>query len=132
MWTYILVAFAIVIVFGWNIDPVTLFGDTGTLGTIPVIVTYLITNLALPVYMFKHHRADFSFVRHLIIPLLGTALMLFPLWGLVQPGQPYPFNIYPYLALGLLVLSVIYGAILANRSPDLVQRIGSYVADEEY
>jgi hypothetical protein len=50
----------------------------------------------------------------------------------VQPGQPYPFSIYPYLALGLLVISVIYGAVLANRSPDLVQRIGSYVADEEY
>lgn len=134
MWAYILVAFAIVLVFGIGlaIDPVTLFGDTGTLGTIPVIVTYLITNLALPVYMLKYHRADFSAVKHLIIPVLGTILMLFPFWGLVQPGQPYPFNIYPYLALALLVISVIYGAILANRSPDLVQRIGSYVADEEY
>jgi amino acid transporter len=134
MWTYILVALVIVLVFGYayNIDPVTLFGDTGTLGTIPVIVTYLITNLALPVYMLKHHREDFSPVKHLIVPLLGTVLMLFPLYGLVEPGQSYPFNIYPYLALGLLVLSIIYGAILAKRNPNLVQRIGSYVADEEY
>ncbi len=134
MWTYIIVALLIVLVFGYvyNIDPVTLFGDTGTLGTIPVIVTYLVTNLALPVYMLKHHREDFSPVKHLVIPLLGTGLMLFPLYGLVEPGQPYPFNIYPYLALGLLVLSVIYGFILAKRSPDLVHRIGSYVADEEY
>lgn len=134
MWAYIVVALLIVLVFGtlYAIDPVTLFGDTGTLGTIPVVVTYLLTNLALPVYMWRHHRADFSPVRHLIIPLLGTAFMLFPLWGLVQPGQPYPFNIYPYLSLGLLVLSLIYGAILAKRDPDLVQRIGSYVADEDY
>lgn len=132
MWTYVLVAFVIVIIFGWNTDPVTLFGETSTLGTIPVIITYLITNLALPVYMLKHHRADFSPVKHLIIPLLGTALMLFPLWGLVEPGQPYPFNIYPYLTLGLLIISLIYGSILAKRNPDLVQRIGSYVADEEY
>ena len=134
MWTYILVALAIVLVFGYiySIDPVTLFGDTGSLGTIPIIVTYLITNLALPVYMLKHHREDFSPVKHLIVPLLGTGLMLFPLYGLVEPGQSYPFNIYPYLALGLLVLSIIYGAVLAKRSPDLVQRIGSYVADEEY
>ena len=134
MWAYIVMALLIVLVFGtiYAIDPVTLFGDTGTLGTIPVVVTYLITNLALPVYMLRHHRADFSFIRHLLIPLLGTVFMLFPLYGLVQFGQPYPFNIYPYLALGLLVLSLIYGAILANRDPDLVQRIGSYVADEEY
>jgi amino acid transporter len=134
MWAYIIVALLIVLIFGYiyKIDPVTLFGDTGTLGTIPVIVTYLVTNLALPVYMLRYHRADFSAVKHLVIPVLGTVLMLFPLWGLVQPGQPYPFNIYPYLVLALLVLSLIYGALLAGRSPDLVQRIGSYVADEEY
>jgi amino acid transporter len=132
MWTYVLVAFAIVIVFGWHTDPVTLFGYTGTLGTIPVVLTYLATNLALPVYMLKHHRSDFSPIRHLIVPLLGTALMLFPLWGLVQPGQPSPYNLFPYLTLGLLIISLIYGAILAKRNPDLVQRIGSYVADEEY
>ncbi len=134
MWTYIIVALLIVLIFGYayKIDPVTLFGDTGTLGTIPVIVTYLLTNLALPVYMLRYHREDFSAVKHLILPLLGTGAMLFPLWGLVQPGQPYPFNLYPALSLALLVFSVIYGAILAKRNPDLVQRIGSYVADEEY
>jgi amino acid transporter len=134
MWTYIVVALLIVLVFGtaYAIDPVTLFGDTGTLGTIPVVVTYMLTNIALPIYMWRHHRADFSALRHLIIPLLGTVFMLFPLYGLVEPGQPYPFNIYPYLSLGLLVISLIYGFILAKRDPDLVQRIGSYVADEEY
>ena len=134
MWAFIVVALLIVLGFGTidNIDPVTLFGDTGSMGTIPVIVTYLVTNLALPVYMWRNHRDEFSVVKHLIVPLLGTALMLFPLWGLVQPGQSYPFSLYPELAGGLLVLSVIYGAILAKRDPLLVQRIGSYVADEEY
>jgi amino acid transporter len=134
MWTYIVLALLIVLVFGtlYAIDPVTLFGDTATLGTIPVVVTYLLTNLALPVYMLRYHRAEFSAIRHLVVPLLGTAFMLFPLWGLVQPGQPYPFNLYPMLSAGLLVISIVYGAILAKRDPDLVQRIGSYVADEEY
>jgi len=134
MWSFILVALAIALVFGYgrHIDPVTLFGETGTLGGIPIIVTYLVTNLALPVYMLKNHRDDFSPVKHLIVPVLGTGLMLFPLYGLVEPGQPYPFNIYLYLVLGLLVISVLYGFILSKRTPDLVQRIGSYVADEEY
>jgi amino acid transporter len=134
MWTYVVIALLIVLVFGtaYAIDPVTLFGDTGTMGTIPVVITYLLTNLALPVYMLRHHKAEFGVVRHLIVPVLGTVLMLFPLWGLVQPGQPYPFNLYPYLTLGLFVLSLVYGAILAKRDPELVQRIGSYVADEEY
>ena len=131
IWTYILGALAITLVFGWKIDPVEFFGDIGTLGTIPIIIVYLLTNLALPVYMLRFHRADFSPVRHLVIPALGTALTLVPLWELIQPGQPAPFNLFPTLAgIGLLV-SLVYGAILARRMPDLVQRIGSYVADSE-
>jgi amino acid transporter len=134
MWSFILVALAIVLIFGYayRTEPVALFGYTSTLGTIPIILTYLLTNVALPVYMLKNHRQDFSVVRHLIVPLLGTGLMLFPLYGLLEPGQPFPFSLFPYLALGLCVIAVIYGALLARRSPDLVQRIGSYVADEEY
>jgi len=133
MWSFIGAAVAIAIVFGYayDIDPVTLFGETGTLGSIPIIVTYLVTNLALPVYMLKFHRADFRPVRHLLVPLLGSCLMLFPLYGLVEPGQPFPYSVYPYAVLGLLVVSGLYGLILAKSAPDLVQRIGSYVADEE-
>ncbi|HEX7390769.1 MAG TPA: APC family permease [Acidiphilium sp.] len=131
MWCFVLVAFLIVIVFGWNIQPVDLFGETGTLGTIPVIVTYLVTNLALPVYMLRYHRNEFNLLMHAIIPIVGTILMLFPLWGLIQPGQPAPYNIFPWAALGVLVLSIIYGFVLWSRDADLVQKIGSYVADEE-
>ena len=131
MWSFMLVAFAIVIVFGWNTAPVDLFGFTGTLGTILVIFGYLVTNLALPVFMFRRHRNEFKPVRHAVVPVLGTVLMLFPLWGLVQPGQPWPFNIFPWVALGVIVFAGIYGVILARRHPELVQRLGSYVADEE-
>lgn len=132
MWSFVLVAFAIVIVFGWNSKPVDLFGETGSLGTIPVIITYLVTNLALPVYMLRYHRSEFNALKHMVIPVVGTILMLFPLWGLVQPGQPAPYNLFPYVSLGVLILSIIYGVVLERRDPNLVQKIGSYVADEEF
>ncbi|MDE2318859.1 MAG: APC family permease [Rhodospirillales bacterium] len=131
MWAYISAALLITLLC-WNLDPVTIFGDTGTLGTIPIILVYLITTIALPVYILRFHKEDFSVMRHGVIPALGVILTLFPLWGLVQPGQPAPYNIYP-MATGIgLVLAIIYGVILAKRAPDLVRRIGSYVADEEY
>ncbi len=132
MWAYILVAFAIVIIFGWNVAPVDLFGDTGTFGTIPVVITYLLTNLALPVYMLRYHRSEFRAFRHLVIPVAGSVLMYWPLAGLFAPGQPSPYNIFPWASLAALVVAIIYGVILERRNPALVQRIGSYVADEEY
>jgi amino acid transporter len=131
-WAYILFALAVTFVFGWNLDPVTIFDYTGTVGTIPIIIVYLTTTVALPVYILRFHRADFSVLRHGIIPalaVLGTAL---PLWGLVQPGQPTPYNYFPAMAGVGLVIAIVYGVFLAKRSPDLVNRIGSYVADEEY
>ena len=131
LWTYIAVALAIVLVFGRNIAPVDLFGDVGTLGTIPVIITYLITNFALPVYILSYQRASFNLVRHAVLPALGALMLLLPLWGLVQPGQPAPFNVFPYAVYALLAMSLVYGAMLARRTPDLVRRIGSYVADGE-
>jgi amino acid transporter len=132
MWVFILSALAITLVFGWKRDPVTIFGDTGSLGTIPILIVYLVTTVALPVYILRFHKSEFNFLRHVVIPFVGVVLTLFPLWGLVQPGQPPPFNLFPAMTGVGLVLSTIYGIILARRTPDLVQSIGSYIADEEY
>ena len=131
LWAFIGVALTIVLVFGRHIAPVDLFGDVGTLGTIPVIVTYLVTNLALPVYVLKHARGEFGVVRHLILPLLGAVMLVLPLWGLIEPGHPAPFNLFPYAAGALLFCSALYGVLLAWRSPELMARIGSYVADAD-
>jgi amino acid transporter len=133
IWAFLLLALLIVLGFGtfYHIDPVTLFGEAGSLGTIPVIVTYLLTNLALPVYMLRYHRQDFNALKHLVTPLLGTLFMLLPLWGLIEPGQPWPFSLYPKLALGLLALSLVYGVLLFRLKPDLIHSVGSWVADDE-
>lgn len=132
MWSYVVFAAAIALGFGlfFGLDPVDIFGQTGTLGTIPVVIVYLVTNVALPVYVLRFHRADFSVVRHGIIPALALVLTLFPLWGLVQPGQPAPFNLFPALTGVGLLIAIIYGAVLARRDPDLARKIGSYVADD--
>lgn len=57
-------------VFGWNTSPVTFFGEIATLGTILIAFTYLVANLALPVYFRRFEPAKFSIVVHLVLPLL--------------------------------------------------------------
>jgi amino acid transporter len=112
-----------------GVAPLDYFGFAGTLGTMPVILTYMLTNLALPVYVIRYQRADLDIVRHLLLPVAGTTVMLLPLWGLMEPEQSWPFNTFPWITLGVLALSAIYGVLTARLAPDLVQRIGSYVAD---
>ena len=132
MWVFLSVAVALILGFSLlgGVAPMDYFGFAGTLGTIPIILTYMLTNLALPVYVFRYHRSELDVVRHVLLPIAGTAVMLFPLWGLIQPGQIWPFNVFPWIALGVLALSVLYGVVIARLSPDLAHRIGAYVADE--
>jgi hypothetical protein len=73
MWLFILSALAITLVFGWKRDPVKIFGDTGSLGTIPILIVYLVTTVALPVYILRFHNSEFNFLKHGIIPFLGVA-----------------------------------------------------------
>ena len=134
-WASFLVFFgiglAIVYIFGWTVAPVTFFGEIATLGTILVALVYLVSNIALPVYYRRHHPEQFSLLKHLILPLLGVLAIGFPLWALVQPGQPAPFNLFPWIALAVVVLALIYAIILSRRDPTLGDRVGSIIADRE-
>jgi amino acid transporter len=132
MWVFLIIAVALILGFGLlgGVAPMDYFGFAGTLGTIPIILTYMLTNLALPVYVSRYHRNELEIIRHVLLPVAGTLVMLFPLWGLIQPGQLWPFNVFPWVALGVLALSVIYGIVIARLSPGLAGRIGAYVADQ--
>lgn len=132
IWIFLLIVVALVlgfVLFG-GVAPLDYFGFAGTLGAIPIILTYMLTNLALPFYVIQHRRSELDILRHILLPVAGTLIMLFPLWGLVQPGQAWPFNIFPWIALGALALFVIYGIVIARLSPGLAGRIGAYVADQ--
>ncbi len=116
------IGLAIVYIGGWNQDPIEFFGEVATLGTILIALTYLVSNLALPVYYRRHHPDRFNALRHLILPLLGVLAIGFPLWGLVEPGQPAPFNMFPWISLGVVAVAFVYALILTRRDPTLGDR----------
>ena len=115
----------------WRVDPVTFFGEIATLGTILVTLIYLVSNFALPVYYRRNHPDQFSVVKHLLLPMLGVLAIGFPLWGLVQPGQAAPFNLFPWIALAVVIVALVYAVSLSRRDRTLGDRVGSIVADRE-
>ncbi|APZ41784.1 APC family permease [Acidihalobacter ferrooxydans] len=128
--TFLLIALSLLFMFSGGQHPVDYFGEAATCGTIPVAIIYGVTNLALPFYVWRKQRAAFSWPRHVVLPVLGFLAMILPIWGLIAPGQPYPFNLYPYIALAVLILAFIYAQRSVRRDPELAERIGSVVADE--
>jgi hypothetical protein len=53
-----------------------------------------------------------------------------PVYYLCKPPQPQPYDWFPYAALIIIVISVIYAYMLNRRDPALADRVGSIVADE--
>ena len=101
------------------------------MGTILIALTYLLANLALPVYYRRYEREQFSNIRHVLLPLLGAAAIGYPLYELIKPGQPAPYDRYPLIAAGVIAVALIWGAVALARDGAVGQRVGSIVADAD-
>jgi len=106
------------------------FVESSTMGTILVLFVYLLSNVALPFYYRKYRPQEFNVVKHAVLPALGVVAVVVPLYYLFKPGQPTPFDWFPWAAVGVLVVSVLYAFIASRRDPGLGERVGSIVADE--
>ncbi len=127
---YSLVAMAITLSWGISAKPLDLYGFLGTLGSIPVILIYVALNFALPVYYKKNLPGQFSPFRHMVMPIISTLTLLYPLWGMIEPGQPKPFNYFPYIVLTYLVLAVAYAIFASSTNKDFASNVGTVIADQ--
>ncbi|MFF6801781.1 amino acid permease [Streptomyces sp. NPDC012616] len=135
-------ATALLIIVGWGLghvlgaddgqmNPVVFFAESSSLGAILILLVYLASNIALPLYYRRYRPQEFRIVRHVVLPAAGALAVLVPLYYLAKPGQPAPYSWFPYAALGTLVAAVCYATLLVRRDPGLADRVGSVVADAE-
>ena len=121
-------ALGLTYVFGWSTRAPGVLRRDRNDGHDPGDVTYLVANLALPVY-FRQHRPDlFAPLRHVILPLLGAFAVGFPLYELVKPGQPAPFS--RILDRARRDRRGGCRALVAPADRRSGERVGSIVADE--
>ena len=116
---------------GGSMNPVVFFTESSSLGAILILLVYLASNIALPLYYRKYRPQEFRTVRHLVLPAIGTLAILVPLYYLAKPGQPAPYSWFPYAALATLLAAIGYATLLVRRDPSLAERVGSVVADAE-
>ena len=102
---------------GGEPDPVNLYAEASTMGTILVLFVYVLTAFSLPVFMWRRHRESFSAVRHIGMPALGALALAVPFIELFQPGQPVPYSVFPYLSLAILAAAVVCAWYVVRRNP---------------
>src|SRR5438270_11913221 len=88
--------------------PLNLYAECSTMGTILILFVYVLTAASLPVFIRRHRAREFSVVRHAVMPLLGALTLVVPFIELFQPGQPVPYSVFPYAAVGILIAAAAY------------------------
>jgi amino acid transporter len=94
-----------------------IFGFLGTIATLAVIVLYIMANTALTTFVRREHPTDFNILRHIIVPLVGTLLLIPVLYVTVYPVPAYPINLTPYIFIVMLIVGFIVMLVIAARRP---------------
>jgi amino acid transporter len=116
---------------GNSLSALNFFFESSTMGTILILFVYVAANVALPFYYRKYRPAEFSLVKHVVLPALGVVAIGVPIYYLFRPSPPtQPYDWFPWVAVGLVVVSILYSIWLVRRDPGLGDRVGSIVADE--
>lgn len=114
------------LVFGYVIfgAPADTYGYFGGLGTLAVLIIYIFINVSVFLYFFRKERESFSVVRHALIPLVATAAVCLPIYGLIYPVPDPPFNLWPYLmaAWALIGLGILF--FISRNRPEMLEVMG--------
>ena len=128
---YIVIMLAIPMVLELVTNPVTTFGDAGTLAAFGFLLAYFLITIAAPVYL--HRRGELR-ARHIVIAVIACLCLAVPTEGSFYPVPSWPINLFPYLfaayiAVGggwLFILSRRRRGILAEIETDLEQSLDAH------
>lgn len=109
---------AIALISGLAWGATNAFDWTGTLGTIPMVLVFMLVNIGLPYFFWKQHRVEFSVFWHVVLPVLGIIAYLVPLWSTLAPGQPAPYNSFGLVTLIFIVIGMVYVWWVQKNRPD--------------
>jgi amino acid transporter len=125
IYTGLLVLLAVIPYATMHGNAIAIFSDEAGIGTVPILVVYMLANIALPIYIFATNRSAFRLIKHVLVPLIGSAVLVYGVYEFVQPSQPPPANWYWAWILGIAVIAVVATVVVRIRKPDALERAGT-------
>ena len=97
---YILAIVTIPMVLEIFTNPLTTFGDAGTLAAFGFLTAYFLISVAAPAFLKKQGVLR---ARHLVLAAVACLLLMVPLIGSFYPVPPYPVDLFPYIFLAFML-----------------------------
>ncbi len=101
----------------WHDNASDLYGYTGTVATLTVLIAYGMMNIAS---LIRFTKADVQAGRWYMIvpPVVGLLLAAYALFANIYPVPAFPFNYFPYIVIAYMAVG---GAVLAASQRRLPQ-----------
>ncbi len=118
------VGFALALTIGFRIGGVGGLSGvfyTGTMGTLSLLVAYALVNVGAARLMLRESRTGRALA---VLPAVALALLGYLAYNELYPRPPYPYDIFPYIVGGWLLvgLAIVFG------TPNLATRLGTGLA----
>ncbi len=101
-------------------NPLTAFGDAGTLAAFGFLVAYYLITVAAPTYLKKLGELSW---RNVVMACVAALCLLVPTIGSFYPQPPYPVNLFPYIFLGWMAVGAGWLFIVNRRQPGILTDI---------
>jgi amino acid transporter len=106
-----------------GVTPLNVYAYTGTIGTFGYMLAYLLMAVALPFFLRK--RDEFNPLSGALAVVVVAALV-YVFYKNVIPVPAYPYNLFPWIFLGLLVLGLAWYLAVRLRKPQVAEEIGTF------
>jgi len=124
------VACVIVIIPLSSKDGLTAYTYISTPASLLLILVFITANLTLGRYYYTSHRREFNVMTHVVLPVIGSLVLLLPISAQFWPTPPSPQNYLPLVTLGWIVIGAAILLWPASRARVLA-RVGAFAPDEE-
>jgi amino acid transporter len=109
--------------------PTGAYGFTGTIGTVAIVIVYIMANIALIRYFWRSEER--RILTHVIIPALGVLALAYPLYVVGNFSQAYPYNLVPFVVLAWIAAGVALYLYYRAKSPEKIAALGAFVTEED-
>lgn len=106
-------------------NPLTIFGDAGTLAAFGFLLAYFLVTVAAPMYLKKIGQLRRTDVA---MAVAAFVLLLVPTEGSFYPVPAWPVDLFPYIFVGYVAVGAVWLYAAAKRRPGI---LGEIAADLE-
>jgi amino acid transporter len=117
---YIALIFALLAFLMIFTNPLTAFGDAGTLAAFGFLVAYYLITVAAPRYLYKLGQLN---KRNVLLAVIAVLCLLVPTIGSFYPLPPWPVDLFPYIFLTWMAIGGTWLFIVHKRQPGVLPEI---------